>query len=95
VETSPGSSNDAAGSSSSGSCGAGSSCRTSTNTAPAAASSVGPELPSSAAAAAALPVRQLNALLSSLGVAGLAGAVEKSDLVGCWWRTCAWTEAVL
>jgi hypothetical protein len=42
----------------------------------------GLELPASAAAAAALPVRQLKSLLAALGVAGLAGAVEKSDLVG-------------
>jgi hypothetical protein len=47
-----------------------------------AAAAAGVELPSSAAAAAALPVRQLKALLTALGVAGLAGAVEKSDLVG-------------
>jgi hypothetical protein len=57
----------------------GSSSNVSSTTAAAAA---GLELPSSAAAAAALPVRQLKALLTSLGVAGLAGAVEKSDLVG-------------
>jgi hypothetical protein len=77
VETTAGSSNNAAGFSSCGSSGAGSSCSTSTNTAAPAAAGV--ELPSSAAAAAALPVHQLKALLGSLGVAGLAGAVEKND----------------
>jgi hypothetical protein len=46
-----------------------------------AAAAAGLELPASAAAAAALPVRQLKSLLAALGVAGLAGAVEKSDLV--------------
>jgi hypothetical protein len=82
VKTTPGSSNNAASSSSSDNRVAGSSCSTSTNTAAAAAAAADLELPSSAAAAAALPVRQLKALLTSLGVAGLAVAVEKSDLVG-------------
>jgi hypothetical protein len=82
VKTTPGGRNDAASSSSSDSHGAGSSCSADTNTAAAAAAAAaGVELPSSAAAAAALPVRQLKALLTSLGVAGLAGAVDKSDLV--------------
>jgi hypothetical protein len=74
TETTPG--NGAAG----GTSGAGSSGSRSTSKAAAAAA--GLELPGSAAAAAALPVRQLKALLSSLSVSGVAGAVEKSDLVG-------------
>jgi hypothetical protein len=41
----------------------------------------GLDLPSSAAAASALSVRQLKALLAGLGV-DCAAAVEKSDLVG-------------
>jgi hypothetical protein len=47
-----------------------------------AALAAGHGLPSSAAAAAALPVHQLKALRTSLGVAGLADDLEKSDLVG-------------
>jgi hypothetical protein len=44
------------------------------------AAGAGLELPTSAAAAAVLGVRQLKALLSALGV-GCGAAVEKSDLV--------------
>uniref|UniRef100_A0A383VPY6 phytol kinase n=1 Tax=Tetradesmus obliquus TaxID=3088 RepID=A0A383VPY6_TETOB len=73
------SSSSAAATSSSGSANA---CSRGTGSAGAAAAAAGLELPCSAVAAAALPVRQLKALLAALGVAGLAGAVEKSDLVG-------------
>jgi hypothetical protein len=45
------------------------------------AAAAGLELPSSAAAASALSVRQLKALLAGLG-GDCAAAVEKSDMVG-------------
>jgi hypothetical protein len=63
-----------------GSCGSGAGSSSSSAVA-AAAAAAGLELPTSAAAAAGRPVRQLKALLVALGVAGVAGAVEKCELV--------------
>jgi hypothetical protein len=71
----------AAGAATSGSNKAGGSSSNNSSSA-AAAAAAGLELPSSAAAAAALPVRELKALVITLGVAGLDGVVEKSELVG-------------
>uniref|UniRef100_A0A383VP93 phytol kinase n=1 Tax=Tetradesmus obliquus TaxID=3088 RepID=A0A383VP93_TETOB len=59
----------------------GGACSSSSSSAAGVAAAAGLELPGSAAAAAALPVRQLKALLVTLGVPGVAAAVEKSDLV--------------